>query len=77
MTAFESLTTLRFPSTTPRNRIERLLAHFVDVRDRRRPVRERRVVHGAGEGVTMASGGRKPPVDRAYPLRFYTARRPD
>jgi AAA family ATP:ADP antiporter len=32
MTAFESLTTLRFPSTTPRNRLERLLAHFVDVR---------------------------------------------
>ncbi len=32
MTAFESLTTLRFPSTTPRNRIECLLAHFVDVR---------------------------------------------
>jgi hypothetical protein len=37
MTVFESLTTLRFPSTTPRNRVERLLAHFVDVR--------------AGEGV--------------------------
>jgi AAA family ATP:ADP antiporter len=32
MTVFESLTTLRFPSTTPRNRVERLLAHFVDVR---------------------------------------------
>jgi len=32
MTAFESLTTLRFPSNTPRNRVERLLAHFVDVR---------------------------------------------
>ena len=32
MTTFESLTTLHFPSTTSRNRIERLLAHFVDVR---------------------------------------------
>jgi len=31
MTALESLTTLRFPSATPRNRVERLLAHFVDV----------------------------------------------
>jgi len=31
MTALESLTTLRFPSVTPRNRVERLLAHFVDV----------------------------------------------
>ncbi len=31
MTALESLTTIRFPSVTPRNRVERLLAHFVDV----------------------------------------------
>lgn len=31
MIAFESLTTIRFPSTTPRNR---LLAHFADVRAR-------------------------------------------
>ena len=32
MTALESLTTIRFPSLTPRSRLERLLAHFVDVR---------------------------------------------
>ena len=32
MTALESLTTLRFPSLTPRSRLENLLAHFVDVR---------------------------------------------
>lgn len=37
MSALESLTTLRFPSVTPRSRLERLLAHLVDVR--------------AGEGV--------------------------
>ena len=37
MTALESLTTLRFPSLTPRSRLERLLAHLADVR--------------AGEGV--------------------------
>lgn len=37
MTALESLTTIRFPSLTPRSRLETLLAHFVDVR--------------AGEGV--------------------------
>jgi len=37
MTALESFTTLRFPSLTPRSRLERFLAHFVDVR--------------AGEGV--------------------------
>ena len=32
MTALESFTTLRFPSTEPRSRLEELLAHFVDVR---------------------------------------------
>lgn len=32
MTALESLTTIRFPSLTPRSRLEKLLAHFVDVR---------------------------------------------
>ena len=37
MTALESFTTLRFPSLTPRSRLEQLLAHLVDVR--------------AGEGV--------------------------
>lgn len=37
MTALESFTTLRFPSATPRSRLEELLAHLADVR--------------AGEGV--------------------------
>jgi hypothetical protein len=37
MTALESFTTLRFPSLTPRSRLEDLLAHVADVR--------------AGEGV--------------------------
>ncbi len=37
MTALESFTTLRFPSLTPRSRLEELLAHLADVR--------------AGEGV--------------------------
>ena len=37
MTALESFTTLRFPSVTPRSRLEELLAHLADVR--------------AGEGV--------------------------
>lgn len=32
MTALESLTTIRFPSLTLRSRLERLLAHLVDVR---------------------------------------------
>lgn len=32
MTALESLTTVRFPSLTPRSRMERLLAYLVDVR---------------------------------------------
>jgi hypothetical protein len=32
MTAPEPLTTLNFPWTTPRNRLERLLANFVNVR---------------------------------------------
>lgn len=32
MTTLESLTTLRFPSPTPRSRLEKLLAHMVDVR---------------------------------------------
>jgi hypothetical protein len=34
MTAPEPLTTLKFPWTTPRNRLERLLANFVNVRSR-------------------------------------------
>ena len=37
MTVLESFTTLRFPSLTPRSRLENLLAHLADVR--------------AGEGV--------------------------
>ncbi len=32
MTALESLTTIRFPSPTPRSRLEELLAHLADVR---------------------------------------------
>jgi len=32
MTALKSLTTIRFPSTTPRSRLEQLLAHLADVR---------------------------------------------
>ena len=32
MNTLKTLTALRFPSPTPRNRVERLLAHFVDVR---------------------------------------------
>jgi ATP:ADP antiporter, AAA family len=32
MTVLESFTTLRFPSITPRSRLEKLLAHLVDVR---------------------------------------------
>ena len=39
MNALQSLTTLRFPDNSPRNRLERLLAHLADVR--------------AGEGVTV------------------------
>ena len=37
MTTFESFTTIRFPSDTPRSRLEQLLAHLADIR--------------AGEGV--------------------------
>src|SRR5262249_40357535 len=32
MTALESFTTLRFPSLTPRSRLEQLLSHLADVR---------------------------------------------
>jgi AAA family ATP:ADP antiporter len=32
MAVLESLATIRFPSAQPRNRVERFLAHFVDVR---------------------------------------------
>ena len=32
MTALQAFTTVRFPSVTPRSRLEKLLAHFVDVR---------------------------------------------